>query len=449
MFIIGIIKSYSLSIIDLVDYAIEYNSDIKTSLIAYETESLSCEKLNGYYIPGISLNSTVKLSDESNDEKFINYLDSNISCTQSFPGGTLLSFSMDYNLNNYNLFNDIYISQTPNITLKVSQSLFPFWLQGAAIDPVKLSYYHSKDYYYYQFLNTKKIVLIQIFQNYVMNLISKNEMAINKNLINLYVEQIESLNELCKKGNVSQSKILEVENLKWNAQQNYMINHSNSIGYIQKLKTICGFDFDEGLLDDFIENDFENKLSAYMDKGLDPLEKIYELKIKTIDNSRTLEKQTSAPVLNIGVGSAWNLDMVKKNNWQSAWNDFSEPTNWSLSFGINFSPLFSDMAKHSSEKYNLEKNDSIEKYNLYLQQRKFVKNQYEILLSDYKTQFEIIYNLYNNALLELNDYKFQYETGMISELDLDSFRVRVENYCYSKDCIELYIKMYNFLLSFA
>lgn len=79
-------------------------------------------------------------------------------------------------------------------------------------------------------------------------LISKNEISMYKNSIELYEEQIKSLTELKLLGNTTLNKIIEIENSKWNVQQSLMTSQTNYEGYIQNLKILCGQNFENSEL---------------------------------------------------------------------------------------------------------------------------------------------------------------------------------------------------------
>ena len=436
---------YALSLLDLTKFVLESNPDINSASTIYEKQILLRKGLDGAYSPTLVANSSSKISKDYNWDNIPDFFSSNIVYTQPIPGGTSFSVETNYIFNVGSIDEYRYMSQSPNVAFTLSQSLLPFWIQGKIKDPLILSYEQQEEYYYYQFLYTKKNVLIQLLQNYVSNQIVLNEIQINQNSIDFYEEQIESLKELKEQGNISQSKILEIENSKWTAQQNLMLAQSNSAGYIQNLKTLCAKDFNENLLESSILKGYENKISKILDDIMDPLIRIYELKIQMLDSNRILEKQSSAPILNISINPEWNLDTVKQEDWKTVWKEKKEPNNWTFSVGVNFSPMFNSFAKKDYKKFQLEYDDAQLAYNAYLRQKEFIKKQYSILLEKYMKQNENISILYNSGLMELKDYEYQYKTGAVSKLDYDSVRIRVANCALSKANIELYVWLYSIL----
>ena len=254
LFIFSFVNCFALSISDLTKLALESNVEIKSALSAYKTQRLSSKYLNGAYVPLITLNSAGKVPKGYEWKNLPNYFDSSIVYTQPLPGGTSVSIEPDYSFNTITVNTDTYLTQSFNIAFSLSQSLLPFWVQGKILDPLIRSSKQNEDYYYYQLLCTKKDVIIQLIQNYVYALVSLNESAIYKNSIDFYDEQIESLKEFEERGNISRAKILEIEDLKWTALKNLMSSQMNFTMYIQILKTICGQDFDEKQIIEYIES---------------------------------------------------------------------------------------------------------------------------------------------------------------------------------------------------
>lgn len=443
-FFSSIYISYGLSINDLIELIMDSNTEIQAALTTYETQILATKSLNGAYIPGISFNALSKVPKNYEWNNAPDYFDTNMIINQSLPGGTSFSIESDYNYSTTTFNSQRFITQSPNISFSLSQSLLPFWLQGQIKDPLFLSFKQQEEYSYYQFLYTKKNVLIQLLQNYVFALISKNEISMNQNSIGFYDEQIDSLKELKENGNTSLSKILEIENSRWQALQNLMSAQANYEGYIQTLKNLCSKDFDENLLEFSADQYAFENLLKFLDNIIDPLEKTYLLKMELLKSNRILEKQSSAPMLNLSIKPSWDLETTIQNEWKTAWKK-SAPSNWTLGLGINLSPMLTGFAKQNNKKFKLEYSAAQKSYESYIHQKEFVKKQYSSLFANYSKQKETINNLYISGLQELKDYEYQFKTDAVSKLDYDSIRVRVENCGLSKACIELYAWLYDLM----
>lgn len=439
-------KFSALSLCELIDIAMQSNQEIKSAQTNYNLEHISSKTLNAVYAPLISFNSSVKIPEQYKWDTLPNKFSTGISYSNSFPGGGSIGVESSYSFNSMKFQENVFLSQTPDISLNISQSLMPFWIQGKLKDPVKLSLKQQELSDYYQLLQVKKTVLQKLFQTYISTLIAKNEILIAENSITLYDEQIEALRMLKNQGVGNQSKILEIENSKWNAQQNLMSAQSNYLGCIQNLKSLCCEDFDENKIEKKTNIDFDFLIQLILENVLDPIEESYKLKIKLLESNRIYEKQNTAPVATLSVTPAWNLNTTTKENWKTAWEDFHSPDSWSVSVGINLSPMILGTAKQNKKKYKLNYKDAQDAYENYLQQREFSKKQYEKILNHYREQNEIVSNLYMSGFEELKDYAEQYEKNLISKLDFDSVKVRIENCKLNKENIELNVWLYEVLV---
>ena len=73
------------------------------------------------------------------------------------------------------------------------------------------------------------------------------------------------------------------------------------------------------------------------------------------------------------------------------------------------------------------------------------KKQYKKLFELYTKQLEEIKKIYENQQIELLDVQEQYELGVISKLDYDSLRIRIENCNLNLQINELYVCLYELL----
>ncbi|MCR4734828.1 MAG: TolC family protein [Treponema sp.] len=440
---------FPLSLENLTNLALENNSEIKAAESAYEKAVLSSKTLDGVYVPSISVSSSTKLPDEYEWNSTPDSFSSTITYSQPIPGGASLSATANYSFNAMTIAEERMMSQSPNISLSLTQSLLPYWAQGKLRNPERLSMNQQKRYYYYQLLHVKKNIIINLIENYFYTITSKNEITIQENTIKIFEEQIESLKELAKSGNISQSKILETENAKWSAQQTLMSAQTSYANYLQNLKTICGKDFYNESLNFYETDDFGNQiyniLCRIIDIDTDPLELSYKLKLEIIKNARILEKQNFAPNISVSIEPDWSLEIKKQSEWQKTLKNMGAPDSWNTSIGINISPLLSGLARQNNKKFRLDYEEAENAYNSYLEQKSFLKQKYKALSNYYLKQKAMVSELYDSGQKELDDYSYQYKMNVISKLDFDSIRVRVENCRLTKENIDLYFIMYDFL----
>ena len=123
-------NAFSVSLEELINYTLESNSEIKASLNTYETVLASVKGFDGAYAPGLSLTSSTTIPKDYEWNTMPNAFDSCLSFKQPLPGGTTISLDINYYFETMRFLDTTLVSQYPKISLSVSQSLMPFWLQG-------------------------------------------------------------------------------------------------------------------------------------------------------------------------------------------------------------------------------------------------------------------------------------------------------------------------------
>lgn len=437
----------SITLQELITISFEKNSEIISVKKDYETAQISKKTVNGSYVPEINISSSTTIPKNYNCELPDSFL-YGLTYTQPLPGGASISFETSYFCDLFDIQNEIFITQKQDLSLSLSQSLLPYWIQGQIKDPLQLSFEQQSEESYWQLMYTSKKVLQNLFQNYIYALLAQNELKIHTNTIMFYEEQIESLKQLKTAGNINQSRILEIENLKWTTQQSLIAVQTKYVEYIQNIKLLCNQDLLDNEIAPFTKETFESVLSNYMNPYIieDPIEKIYQLKLDILKSQRIIERQASAIFLNITVQPEWNLETEKQKDWKKAWKNLNKPDNWNVNIGINLSPALAAIAKQNQKAYNIAYEAAKESYDSYLKQKAFVKQQYESLLEQYNNQQIIVSSLCESGINELNDYKVLFESQSISKLDYDTVKVRIENSFLTKENIELNILLYEFMI---
>lgn len=437
---------YPSEIEDLIGVALENNPEIIEAENTYNSVVLSSKTLNGVYSPGLSVSASSSFENNKNMFSESDQFSSVVNYTQPLPGGASLGISGTYSYAGTEMNKERYIVQAPNISFSLSQSLFPFWIQGTLKDPSKLNIELQKKYYYNQWIYIKKSIIQNLIQNYVYALIYKNESEISKNSIFLIDEQIEALKELKRTGNINQSRIIELENSRWNYYQNNLSSISNYENYIQSLKNLCGVDFEF----EINGNDFNSdililpKVETFISR--DPLEENYQIKIKLLDSERIQQNQNSAPVVSVSVQPNWKNEIVKMEEWTDDLKKMQKPESWNAGVSINFSPFISASVNKNRMKFQLEYEQALKNYESYLSQKKFIEQLYQKILKEYENQFEKTIVLLEEAKNELSDYDALFKSGTISKLDYDSVLVRVQNIELSLQSLQINVWLYKNLI---
>ena len=444
-------KLYAQTIVELTNIALENNTEIISAYKTYESMMLSSKTMDGAFSPQVSFSSSTKFPGEFSWNTSPDYLSSSVSYIQPLPGGTTISISGETSIKKECINNEYYLSQNPNVSISLQQSLLPFWGQGKLKDPIIENKDLQKQYYYNQLLNTKKNILINLAQNFIYSLIYQKQIQISQNSLILINEQIEAVKQLKSTGASSQSKITELLNNKWSSQQDLVNIKANFESSIQSLKTLCNCNLNNisiNQLDNIIisTDDFINLIQEATGNSLDFVEENYQLKLKMLSINRCLEKQNSAPIVSISIQPSWNLELQKENEWLDAWKNLNSPSNWSATVGINLSPLISATVKQDKKQYKFNYDSLVNSFIAYEKQKEFILHQYQNLYEQYQKQLVEITNLYNESLIELTDMEKQYTTGAISKIDYDSIKFRVENCNLNMEINELYVWLYDFLI---
>lgn len=426
--------------------AIENNLDIQKAKAEYESAQIAERTLNGFYSPGVSINSSTIFCNENEVKTNLQDFSSNLIITQQFFGGSVLSINGTYG---FSIWEDCgtKMKQKPGISCTLATSLYPYWMQGLICDPVIMTLKQQKEYCSNQLLSTKKEVLLSLVQNYAMAISYKKSIEIYENSIWLIQEQIDALKKLYMVGNTSQIKITELENSKWSYQQELISAMSNYEGYIQTLANLCGNNCIAQILDKERENTVEvaKLIGNHIDNVKDPYEKNLILQMDILETKRIQRKVNDAPNLSLTISPVLSLNETYESEWKKAWNQNNKITNWSVSLGIDFSKMIADFSSKSDKQAEIEYETAKRTYEVYLNQRSFFENQYESLLKSYYRQYEIVCDVLETGELELEELKEQLELGSVSSLDFYTKEINIKNMRLSKESVEIICWMYEIL----
>lgn len=421
----------------------EKNSSVVSAEHSYDSACLSLSTMDGSYSPLVTTSATSILPDGYDWKNSPDYSYATVSVTQPLPGGTSVGVSTSYSMTLAGSDGTRYISQTPNVTFTLSQSLFPFYAQGKIQNPEKLSLKQQKEYYYSQLLYTKKQQLENATQCYILCLIYRRKMEVYESEIEYIKERIYTLEELKKQGGSSSAEIAELENSKWSYEQSLAEVRISFEGYRLSLLETCGgyeVDFNNEELPS-LKNEAPLLLTGNVK---DPCGESLLLKKKMVETSRTLQRQNSAPLLSFSLKPEWSMEAVEESEWKSAWGNDST-CSWTASVSLSLTPLISSAVTKSGSSYKMEKNAADDSYNAYLAQKNSVKNQYKNLMDSFTAQLESAEDLYAQAESVAGDTKKLYESGAVSKLEYDSIVMQLKNRKASYECMRLYLWLYSWL----
>lgn len=437
---------FSLNIKDLWNSALENNLSIKNAKSNFKTSSINLETQNGYYVPSVSIYSST-VTDDYKFENGLENLNLKLAYTQLLPGGFSLEASTSF-VNSILTFNEIsQIVQVPKISLSLSNSLYSYWLQGEENPTIK-ELMLLRDFNYYSFLNTKKNVLQNIVQNFILYVIAEKKVLICKNSLIQNHLQIESETELYKKGYSSQNDILSLENTKNSLMQDEYALKLNIFQIKSALSVLCGKIILENQEFEFAQNDFDFSLwKKELENIQDPYMELIKINIEQTKNSMVLGKQNSAPTITINVTSQWSLDSVDSKKWYTAFK-LNEPTSLQFDFSVNFSPLFKSVGTRQDEILNINLKNAIENLDDYVLQKNSLICEYKKLFEIYKKQKEETEYLLEKEKNHYENLLEMCKNGTCTELECQNVNLLIKNYELTRDCFFLYEILYEWLLNF-
>lgn len=436
---------------ELCNSAVKNNSDIKSAEKNYKNAIFSQNGSDGYYSPSLSITTSATIPNEYNWNESPDGFTTGITYLQPVISGTSIGVSGNYSYSISEFNDDRLILQNPQITFKLSQSLFPFWTQGFIKDPYRISKKKQTEYFYNQFLYTKQKILQELIQNYFSALLEYKKIQILKNSIILLQKQIEGLSEIKKMGGTNSSKIFELENSKWSYQQDLMSSELNLQSYLQNIKNLTEESFTEDVFFDESTYLFESDtlislINNFLDFDFDPCEKSLLAKIEFEQVALVTSRQDSAPVLEMSMQPSWNFEQKKVAEWMDAWESLNSPKNWTIGLTVNLSPMFNAGFSKKNQKQKLILESAQDAYNSYIKQKAFVKSQYKNFISEYEKHYETVSKLIIDGKNQIRDMQIEFEKGLIAQLDFESKDIQIQNMILTSESLQLSICLYQLLL---
>ncbi len=415
----------------IINIALEHNPQIVSAKADYEATALLSKNGGAAFAPGLSLSGSETTED--------NY-SASVTYSQPLPGGTALQFTGSYDYSSVQMQGTRIESKNPRLLLSLNQSLFPFWMAGKFTDPKILSYRLQEQYYFNQLQYSKQNVVMNVIQNCIYAVIEYKKIESIYNSINLVQLQYEALNELKQSGGANEAQLVELDNSKWSYELELLSARANYWGYIQKIKSLCYTDCDflveEQICNlipkEYTADDFIGFYKAIAEYDSDPYAAALKLKIMLEENNIINEKQNNAPVLGISASVPYNTDNKKLGDW-------------TLGISIDFSPLFSSLTGHNLKRAEIGLQSARAVYEAYLEQKQFLKSQYDSILTDYEKQINKTNELIEKYQLQVNDKAQQLEQGIITRLDYESEKIRLENCRLTFESLLLNVWLYKVL----
>lgn len=420
---------------EVIRTTLENNHQILSSKADYEAAALLSKNGGAAFAPGVSLSGSETTED--------NY-SASVTYSQPLPGGTALQFAGSYDYSSVQMQGTRIESKNPRLSLSLNQSLFPFWMAGKFQDPKVISYKLQEQYCFNQLQYSKQNIIIDIIQNCVYAVIEYKKIESIYNSINLVQLQYEALSELKQSGGANEAQLVELDNSRWSYELELLSARANYLGYIQKIKSLCYTDCDflveEQICNlipkEYTADDFIGFYKAIAEYDSDPYAAALKLKVMLEENNIINEKQNNAPVLGFSASVPYDTDNDKIGDW-------------TLGLSIDFSPLFSSLTGRNLERAEIGLQSARAVYEAYLEQKQFLKTQYDAILTVYEKQIIKTNELIEKYQLQVSDKAQQLEQGIITRLDYESEKIRLENCRLTFESLLLNVWLYKVLREFT
>ncbi len=418
------------------------NGEVLAAQAAYDAARLSASTLNGIYAPSLSASTSASIDEDYSRRDIPKTLSPSLSFTQPLPGGASVGITGTYNVSAASASGKQYITQTPEITLTLSQSLLPFWLQGKKRNPEKLSLEQKQQYYYQQLLYTRQQKIQSTTQYYILCQIYKKKVQVYEASIAYRQQQADAYNALKRAGKASLVNVAEAESSLFTDRQNLYETQLLYEQYLAALKDACGTDAE---LSDTDLPAAEDKSYLHLFGGIkDPCAVSLLANVEAADTARILNRQKGAPVLSLSFTADYAMEPVEAGKWLRAWNDGGQKS-WSAGISIDMAPFFSAGISKSRQQDEIAGSSARDAYHAYIRQRHCVSRQYESLLASFRQQLPHAEELCQEAEQLLADFEKRYKAGAISALDYEGYRFQALSAKAARDCISLYLWLYTWL----
>ncbi len=382
-----------------------HNTTIIQERIAAESAEIRSSGLEGAYTPGISAGYKRNSFSSSQFEAGI---------TQPLPGGLSLSLSGS----------GIMVPEADTsleMTALVRQSMVPFWLVTDKGNPVRNSYRIASELQQTQLKTIQKNVLMEVTQQYIMALISLNELEQYDNSLAVLHAKSDALQTMYLMGNNSYTEVIALQNQIFSVERERNAAYQTYVQYMAAIENLVGSPCI--LTAELPEFSALQTVFPFTD---DFTYDVLALSCRDIENQLVLEKQSTAPIVEFSYTRA-----------SSAWQ-------------IGVALDISSWLKESTGKTGLQLQNKMkgaeQAMENHVKEQIVTRGQYAAVLELYQKQYGMLAQLLEEADLQLIDTRQLYLSGEISEIEFISLQAEVENLHVTAENTRLMIWLYDFFL---
>lgn len=425
--------------------ALQNSLEIRISSLELDNTEISYKARNAQYIPSFSFSAYSEfIESEAGLTQFPIEGISQLGIQWNIPGGTKLQTSISYEVNRYVLnsleeesYENTGYEQNPEISLSLSQSLLPFWIQWMDGNPVQNIYKNQRTLSVNSYNNIIADVKKSVTEKYIQLRKLYRTIHLLENQIQIQRTLLEVAQQKVYAGTLSQIEL-------WNYEsnlQNYKNNLNETLFQFEQIKqeisNACGED-------EF--NNLDAELPSYKIRFLEKdmtLESI-ELQKAELKNQLIITKQNYAPSLTIQGSYKYALDAVGMENLVDAW-DGEGVNNWTVTCGISIYPENLSYIKTAKLQYEINKESLELQEAVYIKNKNISKANLQTYIAYYKELLQQAKSDYEQKNIYLDAIKNKRKRGECTELDVKQAELMRENASIEIKNLEDVIWYYQFL----
>ena len=439
-------KAFSQTPLELLwEKALQNSLEIRISSLELDNTEISYKARNAQYIPSFSFSAYSEfIESEAGLTQFPIEGISQLGIQWNIPGGTKLQTSILYEVNRYVLnsleeesYENTGYEQNPEISLSLSQSLLPFWIQWMDGNPVQNIYKNQRTLSVNSYNNIIADVKKSVTEKYIQLRKLYRTIHLLENQIQIQRTLLEVAQQKVYAGTLSQIEL-------WNYEsnlQNYKNNLNETLFQFEQIKqeisNACGED-------EF--NNLDAELPSFKIRFLEKdmtLESI-ELQKAELKNQLIITKQNYAPSFTIQGSYKYALDAVGMENLVDAW-DGEGVNNWTVTCGISIYPENLSYIKTAKLQYEINKESLELQEAIYIKNKNISKANLQTYIAYYKELLLQAKSDYEQKNIYLDAIKNKRKRGECTELDVKQAELMRENASIEIKNLEDVIWYYQFL----
>lgn len=425
--------------------ALQNSLEIRISSLELDNTEISYKARNAQYIPSFSFSAYSEfIESEAGLTQFPIEGISQLGIQWNIPGGTKLQTSILYEVNRYVLnsleeesYENTGYKQNPEISLSLSQSLLPFWIQWMGGNPVQNIYKNQRTLSLNSYNNIIADVKKSVTEKYIQLRKLYRTIHLLENQIQIQRTLLEVAQQKVYVGTLSQIEL-------WNYEsnlQNYKNNLNETLFQFEQIKqeisNACGED-------EF--NNLDAELPSYKIRFLekDMTLEFIELQKAELKNQLIITKQNYAPSFTIQGSYKYALDAAGMENLVDAW-DGEGVNNWTVTCGISIYPENLSYIKTAKLQYEINKESLELQEAVYIKNKNISKANLQTYIAYYKELLQQAKSDYEQKNIYLDAIKNKKKRGECTELDVKQAELMRENASIEIKNLEDVIWYYQFL----